>query len=249
VATITVNILANALPINGQGTGEISDRFLVYFVPAGYVFAIWGVIYLGLIAFTIYQALPAQRASLRLGRMRPFYFLGCLANSAWIFAWHYNRFEISLALMVILLLSLIGSYLQLGIHYASPASFERWVVDLPISIYLGWISVATIANVTNVLYIQGWDGSPLSPQAWAILMLAVAVVLGFIVSLTRRDIPYLLVFIWAFAGIAVKFSDGASPLQSAAVTTAGWIAVVLVAAALIIGWLRGGSSRQVSVAR
>src|SRR5512137_14350 len=92
LAMITINILANALPLNGQNTGAISDRFKVFFVPSGYVFAIWGVIYAGLIAFAVYQALPAQRANPRLRSIGYLYALSCLANGVWIFMWHYNRF-------------------------------------------------------------------------------------------------------------------------------------------------------------
>src|SRR5512137_1573723 len=92
LATIVVNALANILPINGQNTGEISDRFKVYFVPAGYVFSIWGLIYLGLIAMAIYQALPSQRANPRLRSTGWWISLGGLANIAWIFLWHYEKF-------------------------------------------------------------------------------------------------------------------------------------------------------------
>jgi len=90
--TITVNVLANALPLNGQDTGEISDRFDIYFVPAGYVFSIWGLIYLGLIAFTIYQALPSQKDNELIKKIYPAYWIGSLANIVWLFLWHYNIF-------------------------------------------------------------------------------------------------------------------------------------------------------------
>ena len=100
LVTLIVNGLANALPLNGQNTGEISDRFQVYFVPAGYVFAIWGVIYLGLIAYAIYQALPSQRENPRLQATGWWVVLGGIANSAWIFLWHYNQFPLTLVAML-----------------------------------------------------------------------------------------------------------------------------------------------------
>src|SRR5512139_2824193 len=109
IVTLIVNVLANALPINGLKTGQISDRFQVYFVPAGYVFSIWGVIYLGLIAFAIFQALPSLRAT------GWWISLGGLANSAWIFLWHYEQFPLTLAAMLVLLATLIVTYLGLGI--------------------------------------------------------------------------------------------------------------------------------------
>ncbi len=149
VATIAVNGLANALPINGLQTGEISDSFPVYFTPAGYVFAIWGVIYLGLLAYAVYQALPAQRQSPRLRSIRTLFLVGSLANIAWIFLWHYQLFPLTLVAMLVLLGTLIGIYLRLRIGRTSPPLVERLAVDLPFSIYLGWITVATIANVTS----------------------------------------------------------------------------------------------------
>ena len=110
IATIVINTLANALPLNGFNTGEISDRFAVYFTPAGYVFSIWGLIYLGLIAFSIYQALPAQRENPRLRATGWWIVLGGIANSAWIFLWHYEQFPLTIVAMLILLVTLIITY-------------------------------------------------------------------------------------------------------------------------------------------
>ena len=222
IVTLAVNGLANAIPFNGQTTGEISDRFHVFFVPAGYVFAIWGVIYLGLIGFAFYQALPSQRENPRLRKVGYLFAVANLANAIWLFFWHYNLFVLSLLTMLTLLGLLIAIYLILGIGRTSVSAGERWLVHLPVSIYLGWISVATIANVTDVLYDIDWNGFGIEPQSWAVIMLAVAVVLATIIALTRRDVAYLLVLVWAFAGIGIK--------QSAAkfVATSAWVAVFLV---------------------
>jgi hypothetical protein len=223
VATITVNALANILPINGQGTGEISDRFQVYFVPAGYVFSIWGIIYLGWLAYAIYQALPAQRNQPRLRAIAFPFILNGLANSLWIFAWHYNQFGWTLLAMLVVLVSLIVIYLRLGIGTQPATPGQRWLVNLPFSLYLGWITVATVANVTDVLYWIGWTGSPLAPQTWAVIMLAVATLVTALVLLTRRDIAYAAVIVWAFIGIAVKFSSEPS------YATIAWVAALVVA--------------------
>ena len=102
VLALTVNILASALPLNGQNTGEISNRFQVYFVPAGYVFAIWGLIYIGWIAFAVYQFLPAQKESPRLRRLGYLFALSGIANAAWLFCWHYNQFGLSVLVMLTL---------------------------------------------------------------------------------------------------------------------------------------------------
>ncbi len=151
LVTVIVNILANALPLNGLNTGEISDRFEVYFVPAGYVFSIWGLIYIGLIAYAVFQALPSQRQNPRLRATGWWTVLAGLANSVWIFLWHYEQFPATLAAMLVLLASLIVTYLRLGTGRTTVSPAEKWAVRIPFSIYLGWITVATIANVTSLL--------------------------------------------------------------------------------------------------
>jgi translocator protein len=228
VATIIVNGLATALPINNQTTGEISDRFDVFFVPAGYVFSIWGVIYLGLVSYAIYQALPAQRDNPRLARVAPWFILSCVANSVWIFLWHYEQFVLTIIAMLTLLVSLIAVYVQLGIGRTAVSSGEKWLVRLPFSIYLGWVSVATIANITSTLDWVNWGGWGISEQSWAVIMLVVAVVLALLVERTRRDIAYILVFVWAFIGIGVEQSD-ATTVATAAYIAAGLLAVLAVA--------------------
>jgi len=230
VALVVMNILANALPLNGQNTGEISDRFQVFFVPAGYVFAIWFLIYVGLIAFGIYQALPAQKENARLRRVGYIFALSCVANISWLFFWHYEQFPLSLLAMLVLLVCLVVVYLRLGIGQTAVSTREKWLVDIPFSVYLGWITVATIANVTDVLYYLGWGGWGLSPQAWAVVMLAAAVVITGAMILTRGDAAYALVIIWAAAGIGFKQAD------SALVSWAAWAAVIVVALLLVWNW-------------
>lgn len=204
ILALTVNILASVLPLNGQNTGEISDRFQVYFVPAGYVFAIWGVIYIGWIAFTIFQFLPSQKTNPRLRNLGYLFALSGLFNAAWLFTWHYNLFGLSVLVMLALLGLLIASYLKLNVNRSSASGAEWWSVDLPFSVYLGWITVATVANVTDWLYLVEWSGFGIAPQTWAVIMIAVASVLGLLMALTRRDAGYLSVLVWSFAGIAVK---------------------------------------------
>ena len=229
IATLVMNGLANALPLNGQTTGGISDRFQVYFVPAGYVFSIWGLIYVGLILYAIFQALPAQRDNPRLRATGYLFALSCLANMAWLFLWHYELFLLTLVAMIALLLLLIAIYLRLGIGRTVVSTGERWLVHLSFSIYLGWISVATIANVTSALDYLNWGGWGLSPEIWTVIMLLAGVGLAFGMAFTRGDVAYGLVIVWAYAGIAVKHSG--TPF----VATAAWIAVGLVILAVMIG--------------
>jgi len=175
---LTVNILASTLPLNGQNTGEISDRFQVYFVPAGYVFAIWGIIYIGWIAFTIFQFRADQKESLRLRKLGYLFALSGIFNAAWLFCWHYNQFGLSVLIMLGLLGLLIASYLRLDVNRVSVSTAERWSVDIPFSIYLGWITVATVANITDWLYLVEWNGFGISAPAWAVIMIIVASIVG-----------------------------------------------------------------------
>ena len=232
--TITVNGLANALPLNGQSTGEISDRFSIYFVPAGYVFSIWGLIYIGLIAFAIYQALPNQRENEIIKKISPAYWIGNLANSAWIFLWHFEFFPLTLIAMLILLASLLYIYVQLGGPSSGLENGQKWFLNTPFSIYLGWISVATIANFSQVLFFLGWSGWGISPAIWAVILLAIATLLGLLMLWRETDRPYALVLVWAIIGIASSQAD--TPL----VASASWFSV----GGLILGLLIISLSQQ-----
>jgi hypothetical protein len=214
-ATIIFNITANVLPLNGLNTGELSDRFQIFFVPSGYVFSIWGLIYLGIIAYAIFQALPAQRENPRLRSIGYLFILSCFANIAWLFLWHYEYFEFTLIAMGALLFSLIAIYLRLDIGRGKVSNAEKWAVHIPFSIYLGWITVATI-----------------SAEIWAVIMLAAGVVISAIMSLTRADIAYSLVLVWAYIGIALKHAS--TPI----VSNSAWIAAGLILVILIIELIR-----------
>ncbi len=231
ILALTVNILASTLPLNGQNTGEISDRFQVYFVPAGYVFAIWGIIYLGWIAFTIFQFQPSQRESPSLRRLGHLFAISNIANAAWLFCWHYNRFGLSVLVMLVLLGLLIASYLRLDVNRTSVTRTEYWSVDVLFSVYLGWITVATVANITDWLYFVGWNGLGVPAQTWAIIMLGVASLLGLAMALTRRDVGYLSVLVWAFIGIAAKQTSVPIVVLSA------WVAAILMLGLLIYSWM------------
>lgn len=231
LGTIAINILANTLPINGQNTGAISDSFHVYFVPAGYVFSIWGIIYIGLIAYAVYQALPSQKDNPRLQATGWWVVLGGLANSAWIFLWHYLQFVGTLGAMLILLATLIAVYLRLGINRFTVSAGETWAVRVPFSIYLGWITVATIANVSDVLDYLNWNRFGISDATWMVVVLGAVVLISGLMNFLRRDVAYALVILWALAGIAVKF-----PAEGV-VTLAIWVTFGLVAVTLALSFL------------
>lgn len=232
IITLIMNGLANALPLNGRTTGSISDSFPVLFTPAGYVFSIWGIIYLGLIAFGIYQALPAQRENQRLLRIGPWFAVANLFNAAWIVLWHYGFYTLTVVVMVGLLVSLLVIFQRLAISKKPENTRELWLVNIPFSIYLGWISVATIANFSASLYNLGFTGGPFSQEIWTVALLLVATILGLIMTWQQRQIAYPLVLVWAFIGIVVKQSANLPVSIAAGIAAALLIIAVLVTAIL-----------------
>jgi hypothetical protein len=198
---IVVNALANILPFGGQTTGEVSDKYTSMFTPAGFTFAIWSLIYLLLAVFVIYQALPSQRGNERLARIGPWFKAGAVANALWMFAWHQEWIGVTLLLMVVLLVTLLRIYRLLDVVDANASTFSRWLVQLPFSVYLAWISVATIANVSALQSALGWNDAYLEQVSWTLLKLALAGALGAIVTLRRHDVAYGLVIGWAAFGI------------------------------------------------
>lgn len=232
LGAVFVNGLANALPLNGITTGEISDSFPVLFTPAGYVFSIWGLIYLLLLGFAIYQALPSQRDNRRLARIGYWFVLSNLLNAAWIFLWHYGYFPLTLLVMLGLLASLIVIYQRLQIGLTKVEFPQNLFINLPFSVYLGWISVATIANFSVALYDLGWNGFGITPQAWTVIVLAVAAGIGAAMILLRRDLAFALVLIWAFVGITVN------QIETPVVAIAASVAAMLLLVVLLYQFIR-----------
>ena len=241
IAVIVINILANTLPLNGLNTGELSDRFDIFFVPAGYVFSIWFLIYLGLIAYAVFQALPSQKENPRLRSIGYIFVLSCIANITWLFLWHYEVFLFTLLAMLALLLSLIAIYLRLDVGRVKVSTGEKWSVHIPFIIYLGWITVATIANATQFLYYLGWNGWGISPEIWAVIMLAAGVVISAVMSLTRADIAYSLVLAWAYAGITVEHAN--TPV----VATSAWVGAGMILVTLIVTGINNNRREKVLI--
>jgi len=201
VIMVTVNALANILPINGMNTGEISDNIPSLFTPAGYVFAIWGVIYLAMFAFVIFQALPAQRDNPRLERIGYWFILANIFNTVWIFLWHNLLFGWSLLVIIGLLISLLMVYLRAGIGVEPSTTKEKWLLDIPFGLYLGWAAVATIANTATVLIDINWGGFGIAPEIWTVIVILVGTGLAVAMAFLRKEIAYPLVAVWAFIGI------------------------------------------------
>lgn len=206
VLVLIVNALANILPINGLTTGEVSDSYINLFTPAGFTFSIWGLIYTLLGIFVIYQLVLSYRNENTkfIEDIGYWFIISNLLNSIWIYTWHNLMISISLIIMLLLLISLIMVYQKLGIGSSNETKKIKTLVHIPFSIYLGWISVATIANFSAFFVSFNWNGFGLSETFWTVLVISIAVLLGVIFTIKNRDIFYTLVAIWAFIGILSK---------------------------------------------
>jgi len=209
LAMVVVNVLANLLPINGITTGAVSDSYPNLFTPAALTFSVWGLIYLLLAVHTLYQIGllrgKDKTNEVLLRKIGVIFSISSLVNTAWIFAWHYKLIVLSAVLIVILLICLIAIATLIN---AQPLSTrEKVLIRLPFSVYFGWITVATIANITTMLVYLGWNGFGIPESAWTIVILAIGALIGVLTMLRFKDIAYGLVLMWAYLGILIKHAD------------------------------------------
>lgn len=204
---IIVNALANALPINGIATGQVSDDYKNLFAPAGITFSIWGVIYLLLLGYTIYQFFLFKDKKTNIdekffNKIGLYFTLSSITNALWIFCWHYKLIPLTVVLMLMLLITLIVIVTE--IKKVELTTKEKFFIKIPFSVYFGWITVATIANITVFLVSIGWDGFGIQESVWAVIVIAIGLIIGAITTLKNKDIAYGLVIIWAYIGILIK---------------------------------------------
>jgi len=244
ILTIIVNGLANLLPIGGKNTAELSDNIPNLFVPAGITFTIWGIIYFLIILFAIYLAKDLFKKEKTttpfLEKISYFFILASIANIIWIFLWHYEQVLLSLLAMLLLFVSLLFIYLRLNIGIEKVSFREKLFVQVPISVYIGWITVATIANVTAVLVTIGWDGFGASEEIWAMLVIIVAAIITILILIKRKDFAYSVVIIWALIGIYLKRSvvDPIYGLQTQIAYTALFGLILILILSAIVGYLQ-----------
>ncbi len=192
--------------IAGKNTAQISDNNPTLITPAGYVFSIWGVIYILLGIFTVFQALPSQKGRDYQRKIGSLFVLSSLFNIVWLFLWQYELLSYSVVLMFLLLATLVTIYLRLDIGKSLVSLREKFVVHTPFSVYLGWITIASIANVAVTLVSVNWNGFGIAPETWASLIIIIALVIALLVLAIRKDFANGFVIIWALVGIAVKQS-------------------------------------------
>lgn len=222
-AMVYVNYLANSLPINGKTTGQLSEAYPNLFVPSGIAFSIWGIIYLLLVIYCVVQFLPASKEMAV--RISWLFMISCAFNGLWIVAWHYQKLPLSLLIMVGLLVSLVLINIQIK-------DLPMGVLKAAFGIYLGWICIATIANVTALLVNSGWGGMGISQEAWTIIMIATGTLIASL-ALMRVHNPYIgLSVVWAFTGIIIKRS-----VDYRSIVIAAALGIVVVGIFAIMGFL------------
>jgi len=232
VVTIAFNGISQAIPLGGRTSADVSNQFTTYFTPANFAFSIWGVIYLLLWAFAIYQALPAQRTNAKAREIGWLYVFSCVLNCLWIALFQFEQIALSVLVIVLFLLTLIAIYLRLDTGHSKATSAEHWLLHLPFSVYLGWLSVATIADVSVLGVSQNWgDLFGIAAPTWAAIMLVVATLIGLIMAVTRRDVGFVLVLIWAFSAIVSKQSVTPVVATTALITAA--VLLLVLAASLV----------------
>ncbi|HLP73616.1 MAG TPA: tryptophan-rich sensory protein [Bacteroidales bacterium] len=221
---IVMNYLANALPLNGKSTGELSDMYPNLFVPAGLTFSIWGVIYLLLAGYCIVQFTGSDQIAI--ASISWLFAATCVFNALWIVAWHYQKLPVSLIMMLLLLVALIMINIRI-------TDLNKGLIKATFGVYLGWICIATIANVTALLVNYHWNGFGIADVAWTIIMIAAGTV---IVSLSIMNFknPYIgLAVIWAFTGIIIK-----RQADYRSIVVAAAIGIAVVAIVTVIGFIR-----------
>lgn len=237
VLTVLVNSLAGSTTlIGGFTTADISNLYPTLITPAGYVFAIWGVIYILLGVFVVYQALPSQKEKDFQDKISWLFVLTSVLNITWLFLWQNQFLLTSVIVMFLLLASLIAIYLRLNIGKSTASFREKLAIQIPFSVYLGWITIASIANVAAFLVSVNWDGFGISRETWAILIIIVALIITLLVIVTRKDVAYALVIVWALAGIAVN--QAANPNIVTTVEASVAIAAITLGAVILYSKLR-----------
>lgn len=238
LVVIGVNAAANIVPINGVNTGEVSANYPMGFTPAGWVFSIWSLIYAGLIAYGTYAARAPAEATPRIRAIEIPYLVSCAANAIWIFLWHYGLIAASFALMLVIFVSLFVVYLRLRATGATSRS-ERWCVDMPFSLYFGWITTAILANLAAWFYDLGVYPFGLAMDDWAILTVVTATAVYTAAGVQTRDAIYTAVFAWAALGIVLQNLPISTAVRLAAAAGCA-VAVIVTVVSLIQRNLRSG---------
>ncbi len=232
---LLMNYLSNAIPLNGMTQQDLSAEYPVLITPAPYVFSIWGLIYLGLIAFVVYQALPKYRENPMVKAVGLLFAVSCVFNVLWLILWHYQHVGWALIVIILFLASLVAIYMRLGAVTTEKSIYDRILVKYPFSLYVAWLTAATIVNFNVWLYNIGWLGIGAGGVVFTVLMLVLAALIALAVFYLRQDYIYAGVFVWALIGIGVRHSTDLVFL-----TVVAWIAAIAIL--FFLGWIAARKS-------
>lgn len=208
LVTIIVNYLAAAGKLNGKTVADISNQYHNYFTPASYAFSIWSVIYLGLFGFVMYSGrnlfIKDKSDDEIILKVGWWFILSCLANSLWIVFWVNNILWATVLIMIFLLFCLIKIILNLNMEMDYHPFKKYLFIYWPFAIYAGWITVATIANISAFLVKTDWSGSGISPVLWTIIMIGIAGLVNLLVLWKRNLREFAIIGVWGITAIAVE---------------------------------------------
>lgn len=210
--TILMSYLSQAIPFNGQTNGEVSDKYATLITPADYAFSIWGIIYLLLGVYVIYQGFFADKQTKIFDQIAPWLIVAFIATSAWLPFFQYEMIAFSVLIMLVIL----GALVQVSIMLTRDRSLSRrkkGLIRVPFGMYLGWISVATLVNISVLAKYGQWYLLGISEANWLLIMITVGFVLAVVVTYATGNLLYSLVFVWAYVAIAVKHYNENALLQ------------------------------------
>jgi len=236
---LCMTVLIQLKQVSDYTVGEVSEKYPSLFTPAGITFSIWGIIYLSLAVFCLYHiasawAKPANHpANIATERMGEWFILANLAAAFWLLSWVYEEIGLSVTLIFIQLLCLVAIHQRLGMYDTRAGAASRWLTQFPLSIYFGWITIATMANVSSYLNATPWDGWGLDPVDWTTILIGVAVFIAILVMAIRRNVLFGLVIAWGLYGIILKRMEVDSVLYYHILRTA-WIGISLLGLVAVV---------------
>jgi benzodiazapine receptor len=238
IGVLSVNALANILPINGMNTGEVSALYPNLFTPAGFTFSIWSIICLLLAGFVIVQWRWKEQPVFK--DLSFWYLISCAANATWILAWHNLHIYTAMAIMLVLLISLTKIFLLL--QPLKLSAMEHVFVRITFTIYFSWICVATIANLSALLISIQWNGGPVSAVVWTVILILIAAVLSVFITIKYKEPAYMLVTMWALFGIHSRWAGSDQTL----ITKTTFISVIVLALTFLFTVIRMYTRRKIS---
>ncbi|SFD53498.1 hypothetical protein SAMN05518672_102334 [Chitinophaga sp. CF118] len=240
IMVIAVNVMASLNILNGKSTAYISEKYGSLFTPAAITFSIWGLIYFTLLGFIIYQLWLAfsgkhqQELEQFMERLRGWWLVSCLANTCWLFSWHYELLPLSILIMLTLLVSLLAININFNIALQKVSWPEKLFIHLPFSLYLGWITIAAVANMAALWLYTGWNGLSIS---WTIFLILLCTIAATLLVIIRKNIVVGVVTLWGYSGIILKRQEAGGPAATP-ITIACIVAMVVIVITALIQLLK-----------